>query len=284
MKQRLLLVAILIASCASGAMAAKPKNADSIWIENKQAAFKQGVVDIDMSLPQLDSESGSEALMRNANKAIIATLTQDPPVPYSAPVTTLSDIRLFVATMASDLTRLGKAGSIDPIPYQCFSSWSAFGNEVVLSIFVKRYIYSGGAHGNTVATYLNFNSQTGEQLHLRRLIKDTTKLMDLAAEYFCKERRLPAEAMQIATGLFCELAALPMPSQMGFNAKGFVLYYNTYEIAPYSMGPIIITIPYKDKTLAAVIGDNFSGSKMVSAGMHEFDSNTKRVNTTVKYR
>lgn len=283
MKQRLLLVAIIIASCAT-TMAAKPKNADSIWIENKQAAYKQGVVDIDMSLPQLDSESGSEALVRNANKAIITTLSQDPPVPYSVPVTTLSDLRLFVATMASELTRLGKATTMEPTSYQCFSSWSAFGNETVLSVFIKRYIFSGGAHGNTMATYLNFNSQTGERLHLRGLIKDTTKLLDLAAEYFCKERRLPLDAMQIATGLFCELTALPMPSQMGFNAKGFVLYYNTYEIAPYVMGPIIITIPYKDKTLAAVIGENFSGSKMASAGMREFDSNTKRVNTTVKYR
>lgn len=267
---------VLFAATTLASMAAKPKDGDSIWLEIKETIFKKGVIDISLNFPQLDSKHGDEVIVNNVNRAVLQTLSKDQPVPYKSAVVTLDDLRLFVVTMAAEMDKRGRAATMDPLPFQYFSSWSAFGNKAAFSIFIKKYMYTGGAHGSTQGTYLNFDATSGEQISLHSFIEDTTKLLDMAAIYFCKERRLPLDAMQIQTGLFCELSALKMPSELGFSQKGLVLYYNQYDIAPYSMGPIVITIPYKE--IQELIGDKLDKGKVISGGMRNFDNNTKRVN------
>ncbi|MEG2727717.1 MAG: DUF3298 domain-containing protein [Mucinivorans sp.] len=279
MKKNLLIVTLLVATLGlPHALAAQPGSRDSIWIENKKAIYQQGVIDINMSFPQLDSEKGTEEILTTVNRAVLATLTNNPPIEYSAPVVSLPDLRLFIAKMASGINKK-ESQPMDPTPFQYFTSWSAFGNNLVFSIFVKTYTYLGGAHGTTQGSYLNFSKQTGEPIDIQSLIADTAKLMDMAAVYFCKERHLPQDAMQLRTGLFMELLDLPMPKQIGFGAKGLVLYYNQYEIAPYSSGQITITIPYSE--MDHVLGPDCSKSQLTSGGVRAFDANTKRVNTAL---
>lgn len=275
MKLSLSLLVLLVATSLVS-MAAKPKGSDSIWVETKEATFKKGVIDISLNFPQLDSKRGDETIVKNINQAVFKTLSANPPIPYNGTVTSMDGLHLFITTMATELDKKGRATTIDPLPFQYFSSWSAFGNKVAFSIFIKSYMYTGGAHGSTQGTYLNFDATTGQQINLHSFIEDTAKLLDLAAIYFCKERHLPLDALQLQTGLFCELSSLKMPSELGFSHKGLVLYYNQYEIAPYSMGAIVITIPYK--AIQEVIGDKLDGGKVINGGMRNFDNNTKRVN------
>ena len=272
MKQ--LFALLVLASTAVAAQAAKPQT-DSIWVENKQIVVKQGKTSIDLSFPMLDSQRGDEALLTKVNGAVIEALAARLPIPSPVPVRTLDGLRLYVATQAKEIeTKIGRMPGADGVPFDLFSSWSAYGNQNVVSVYLKRYLFTGGAHGTTLCTYLNFDAKTGEAVDLRRMIPDTAAFLGVVAERFCKERKLPLDALQLQTGLFCELSALPMPSQIGFSDKGLVVLYNQYEIAPYSFGPITVTIPYK------MFADRWGGllDKMHgrSGGQKSFDANTTR--------
>ncbi|MEG0815006.1 MAG: DUF3298 domain-containing protein [Mucinivorans sp.] len=278
MKKHLLILALTFVGTLA-ALAAKPAQTDSVWIENKEVTYKKGAIDIHISLPQLDSKSATEKIVTSVNQDVIDVLTANCPVPYPTKVENIADLRLHVDAVAQELNKRKEPNAKDPIPYQFFSSWSASGNNLLLSVLMKTYVFKGGAHGMTRGVYLNYNSQTGERIDLQSYIADTAKFMDMAAVYFCKERRLPADVMQLNTGLFMQLSDLPMPKQLGFNTKGLVLYYDQYEIAPYSSGVITITIPYKE--IDHVMSKEISKAQLVSGGTREFNANTKRVNTAL---
>lgn len=257
-----------------GTVAAAPVR-DSIWVENKHVLVKQGKVAIDLSFPQLDSERGDEALVGSVNRTVIQTLASELPVESKVPVQTVDQLRLYLVSQVSEIEKkVSQMPGVDAVPFQFYSTWSAFGNPNVVSIYLQRYLFMGGAHGATHCSYMNFDPKTGKQIDLRQFIPDTAAFLDIVAERFCKERRLPKDALQLQTGLFCELSDLPMPKQMGFSDKGLVVLYNQYEIAPYSFGQIVITIPFK--MFADKWGGLLEKMRSQSGGKKSFDTNTTR--------
>lgn len=258
--------------CVYGASAAAR---DSIWVENKQVLIKKGRVSIDLSFPLLDSELGTEPLITSVNQAVVGTLAANLPIESQVAVRTLEQLRLCLTTQVSEVEKAARQmPGVDTVPFELYSTWSAFGNQKMVSVYIQRYLFLGGAHGSTYCTYLNFDTKTGKQVDLRQFIPDTAAFLDVVAERFCKERRLPKDALQLQTGLFCELSNLPMPSQIGLSDKGLVVLYNQYEIAPYSFGQIVVTIPVK------MFADKWDGllEKMQSqsGGKKSFNANTRR--------
>src|SRR5690606_13397299 len=61
-----------------------------------------------------------------------------------------------------------------------------FESAEIISISVTSYINTGGAHGNTIVAFLNFNAQTGKRLQNSNLIKNNDGFKWLAASYFKK--------------------------------------------------------------------------------------------------
>lgn len=262
---------IVIMCCMTATFAAKP---DSLSLKNRMFVLNTKSAEISLSYPQIEGSAVQKyPLTDSLNRAVFTLLSSQPPLPYNGKVFDAKSLELFCVTISTALAEFGRKASFDPIPFRFYSSWWAFGNEVVVSVFIKQYTYAGGAHGYTTGNFLNFNPMTGEMLDMRRNIVDTSRLLDIAAEQFCQERRLPQNAVKMRTGLFCELSELPMPKQMGLSDKGLELYYNQYEIAPYSMGPIEITIPYK--YFKAILSDKFSSSRMRSGGSKVYNEKMK---------
>lgn len=255
----------------SAVFAAQP---DSLSLKNRMFVLNTKSAEISLSYPQIEGSAVLKyPLTDSLNRAVFATLSAKPPVPYKGKVFDAKSLELFCVSISTILAEYGRKASFDPIPFRFYSSWWAFGNKVVVSVFIKQYAYAGGAHGYTTGNFLNFNPMTGEKMDLRQNIADTSRLLEIAAEQFCKERRLPQKAVKMRTGLFCELSELPMPKQMGLSEKGLELYYNQYEIAPYSMGPIEITIPYK--YFQDILSDKFSVSRMRSGGSKVYNEKMK---------
>lgn len=59
----------------------------------------------------------------------------------------------------------------------------------VISIYYQVYSFTGGAHGNSTITYLNFNAQTGDLLKLTDMVSDTTALKKIAELKFEKTQK-----------------------------------------------------------------------------------------------
>lgn len=112
-----------------------------------------------------------------------------------------------------------------------------FESTEIISISITSYLNTGGAHGNTFITFLNFNAQTGKRLKNTDLIKNTDGFKTLAASYF--KKALSDDDMLFKPDNF------QLPENMGYVEEGIHLLYNTYEIAPYATGIIEFTIPFE---------------------------------------
>lgn len=151
-----------------------------------------------------------------------------------------------VLTLANQAISDNMAACMSASSFQYITSWSGFSNGRLISVFISKYLFTGGANGSNVGVFATFSSGNGSRIDLRAEIGDTTRLLECAAEILSKDRGYPRNATKEQTGLFVELSQLPMPRNLGLNKKGLILYYNMYEIGPRVQGEISITVPYSE--------------------------------------
>ncbi len=98
-----------------------------------------------------------------------------------------------------------------------------FQSPEVISISVTSYVNTGGAHGNTNISFLNFDASTGKRIQNSDLIKNKEAFKTIAKSYF-------KDAITEDDILF-EPDSFQLPANMGFTEEGIILLYNTYEVA-----------------------------------------------------
>ncbi|KJD31913.1 hypothetical protein PW52_16280 [Tamlana sedimentorum] len=111
-------------------------------------------------------------------------------------------------------------------------------SEVLASIAITTYAYTGGAHGLTTIIFKNFDLTTGNLIDNADLFTDYNSFKKLSEKYFDKN-------IEDKNSLF-EPSNFKMPVNIAYSGEGIVLLYNTYEIAPYSTGIIEFLIPYNE--------------------------------------
>lgn len=128
--------------------------------------------------------------------------------------------------------------------------WEAtFDGEVIyqsseiVSIAISSYTNTGGAHGNSVITFYNFDAISGTILQNEDLINDLESFTKIAEEHFRTDVKLEASE-SIDDYFFGE--PFHLPANIGFNEEGMILLYNTYEVASYAMGITEFTIPFEE--------------------------------------
>lgn len=114
----------------------------------------------------------------------------------------------------------------------------------VICISLQSYIDTGGAHGNTRITYLNFDPETGALLKQNDIISNLTEFKKFAEKAF-KEQTKPKDNDETIEDFFFG-EEFQLPENIGFTKDGLLLLYNNYEIASYTRGVTKIILSYND--------------------------------------
>ncbi|XCF06300.1 DUF3298 domain-containing protein [Tamlana crocina] len=109
----------------------------------------------------------------------------------------------------------------------------------IICAAITTYTNTGGAHGLSNISFLNFNATTGNRISNEKLITDLEAFKKMAKPYFDK-------AIAEKEHAIFDTEAFQLPANIGYTEDGLVLLYNTYEIAPYSTGIIEFKIPYEE--------------------------------------
>lgn len=107
-----------------------------------------------------------------------------------------------------------------------------------VSLYTDEYMFLGGAHGNTKREGQNWNLQTGREIALKELFPHNPYyIIDILKEI---NRQI---AMQIENGEnyyfenYCALVQENFRLENFYRVpEGVVVFFNQYEIAPYSSG------------------------------------------------
>lgn len=125
----------------------------------------------------------------------------------------------------------------ESMPWKAVVNQSVYSNtDSLVSIGVDARIFTGGAHGYSSLTFLNFNPKTGEQLPNNALF--TEEFTKYAEKKFREKENIPMNTNINSTGFLFENDSFQLPQNIGFGTDSLLLVYNPYEISSYAEGEI----------------------------------------------
>ncbi len=106
--------------------------------------------------------------------------------------------------------------------------------------------YTGGAHPLSTVQYLNVSSDGEPIADLDYFISDKERLKEIAEKQFRSIRNIPDSQSFSDAGFSFENDQFYLPENFGFSEIGLVIYYNSYEVGPYALGPTEVIIQYSE--------------------------------------
>ena len=114
----------------------------------------------------------------------------------------------------------------------------------IISVYFDQYQYTGGAHGNTIRTSQTWNLKSCGLIELPKLVRCPpdykSYILTAVEDQIEKEPDIYFENyVELITETFNE-------NSFFCASEGIVVYYQQYDIAPYSSGIREFLIPYTD--------------------------------------
>lgn len=110
-------------------------------------------------------------------------------------------------------------------------------NEKTFSIVQQSYMYSGGAHGISATIAKTFNLRTGMQYQLADLFDSEEYVQDI-------NNIIRREIVERGKQGVYHFTGLQNNQSFFITKEGLFIFFQQYEIAPYSEGIINFFIPY----------------------------------------
>lgn len=134
-------------------------------------------------------------------------------------------------------------------PYEAMMRYTVTLNDnCTLSTYTDQYEYTGGAHGNTIRTSNNWNLRNGKQIRLRDLFLHNLNYKEMLLK---KIKDQAAQNLADNPGIYFDnykelIVQNFNPDSFYLTEEALNIYYQQYEIAPYSTGIVVFSLPYKE--------------------------------------
>lgn len=133
-------------------------------------------------------------------------------------------------------------------PYEAFMRYIVTLNDnCTLSTYYDQYEFTGGAHGNTLRLSNTFSLQTGKVLKLKNFFENKNNYKDIILKQILDQAN---ENISKNPGIYFDNYKKLIVEN--FNEESFYItptsidiYYQKYDIAPYSTGIVVFSIPYE---------------------------------------
>lgn len=136
-----------------------------------------------------------------------------------------------------------------------FTSWQlersvriTYNTNTLLTLLIEEFGSTGGAHPFNGSRFIVLNLADGNQVTLDDLMNPGYEAaLNVEGEQAFREARQLAEHSSLEEdGFNFANNAFVLNDNYGVNKEGLSFIFNSYEVAPYVMGPTELTIPYED--------------------------------------
>lgn len=162
----------------------------------------------------------------------------------------------YVGDYRNDLEPMYKKDEQDKEDEESIGAWYSYYkgieshvqlcNTLVLTYRIDYNEYTGGAHGIYMSTFLNLDLRTLAPIRLDDLFAGDYKeqLTDLLWNQLMVDNKV-ATRQELEDMGYVTTGDLTPTENFYLGKDGITFYYNVYDIAPYVMGPVKITLPYE---------------------------------------
>lgn len=243
----LLLLALVFTGCKQDKDEEKDLESVPLTFQKKSLVKKAGencdTADYDCSIIALDvvRASGPKKPSENINSVVdkhiislISTQEND----------TISNLEALSEKFLNDYREAAENFSEEP-PWEAYVDQKiSLQSDSLVSIAVITEIFSGGAHGYKTLTFLNLDPVTGKELSKNDIFEED--FLPYVEQRFRQEQNIPEDENINSTGFWFENETFNLPENIGFSEEKVILVYNSYEIAPYASGDIVLEIPIEE--------------------------------------
>jgi len=185
----------------------------------------------------LDGSQVAQAINRALSEEIISILSFSEGEP-------IDDVAKAIASFSDSYRELRDRFDYE-LPWEAsINGRVVHEDERIVTLEVRSYSFTGGAHGYSSTSYLNFDKKKGRELDNGELFGDLGGFGEFVEARFREQEKIPAQGNINATGFMFEGDSFHLPLNIGYTEKGLLLIYNQYEVASYADGPIELILPY----------------------------------------
>lgn len=172
----------------------------------------------------------------------------------------------YVDNYRKDLEPIYRKDEKDKEDDASMEAWYSYykGIESHVQLYIKNLLvyrvdyneYTGGAHGIYMSSFLNLDLRTLAPLRLDDLFVNGYEepLTDLLWNQLMADNKV-ATRQELEDMGYATTGNLEPTENFYLDREGITFYYNVYDITPYVMGPVKITLPYQ-MMQHLLIGDN----------------------------
>ena len=152
--------------------------------------------------------------------------------------------RTVLASQASVQAEYAKKDNYPFFGYEFISAYTVPWNSgCMTSLYTDQYTYTGGAHGSTIRTSDTWDFSSGRYLTLADFYPHNPAYREgifriLDQQVKAREKDSPDDYPALIRSTF-------KPESFFATPKGIVIYFQQYDIAPYSTGIPEFLIPFK---------------------------------------
>ncbi|RBP70118.1 uncharacterized protein DUF3298 [Alkalibaculum bacchi] len=131
--------------------------------------------------------------------------------------------------------------------YEAYMEYTiTYNGNCFLSLYVDKYEFTGGAHGNTIRTSNTWELCTGESIYLYCFFEPHTDYTHMIIQEIITQT---GENLKENPGIYFDdykdlIIKNFNPYSFYMSSNEITIYYQQYDIAPYSTGIVEFTIPY----------------------------------------
>lgn len=111
-----------------------------------------------------------------------------------------------------------------------------YNGDKLLCVEQQGYLFTGGAHGNTLYSVSVFDLSTGRELQLADMFKP-------GSDYLQRINKVVAKKVAENSNMFFGPVEVKDGDKFYFDGKALVIVYAPYEVAPYAAGIVRLEVP-----------------------------------------
>ena len=162
-----------------------------------------------------------------------------------------SDIETYTQMAEDNLTNYGEE-NVDPeIPLVSMTTdyTPARVDDYLVSIKTLDYVYTGGAHGDSYIGGATFDAKTGKRLAAEDLFTDFDGFLENMKGTFKENITMVVDPEDLNDNYEEAIDIIDLTGDNWYmDSTGFTYVFNEYEIGPYAMGAVEISIGYEQLT------------------------------------
>ena len=196
---------------------------------------------VEINIPKAEGNGNAAAKINKTLKGF-ANNTLNIDAAKTAKTTIKENIASFRDSYKSfkkQMEEMSLAGTDLPIWEAIIDGEVLYKNETMVCIAMNSSINTGGAHGNMMMRFFNFDIATGKELKNVDLFENTKEFTALVEKYYKKELLTTYEN----GSLDFKGAGFQLPKTLGFSDDGIIIFYDNFNTP--SNEPLEFTIPYE---------------------------------------